>query len=96
VICLLNRRNRGFAVDLFVRVIRADTDLIGLPQRFAVLQGNATGLDEMQAEGGDEAAVSPDQFGLDGFRACKQRSPRRIRHRIVGPIASSIQIPDVD
>jgi hypothetical protein len=72
MICLLNRRRCRLAIDLCVRVVGDETDLVRLPQRSTVLRGNTAGLDEMKTEGGDKPAMSLDHLRFDGIIAGKQ------------------------
>jgi hypothetical protein len=91
-----DRRRGGAALDLRVGIIRDESDLVHLSERFTILFGDAAGLDQMKTECSDESAVRFDDFGLERLFDGQQRSARGVEHPAIGAISGAIQIGGIE
>ncbi len=91
-----DRRRGGAALDLRVGIIRDESDLVHLSQRFTILFGDVAGLDQVKTERSNESAMRLDDFGLERLFDGQQGCARGIEHRVTGAIAGAIQIGGIE
>ncbi len=95
-ICVAEGGCRRVAVDFLIGVIRDETNLVDLAERFAVLRRDNAWLYQVQTKSGDEAAVGLDALGLDGRVGGLQCGAGRVEHSVVGAIARAAKIAGVE
>lgn len=91
-----NRPGGMFLVHCLALVIGDETNLLCAIEGAAKFEGDPSGLHQVQAEGGNHAAVGAWDFGTRLNPAGKQGGPGRIEHGVVGAVAGAIQVASIE
>lgn len=83
-------------LDLIPSVVGYQADFFGSIERTANLYGNAPGLDQMEAEYGDEAAMGSGHFDFYRSAGQDQGGACRVEHGVIRAIAGAIDIARVE
>lgn len=83
-------------LNLTPSVVGYQADFFGSIERTTQFYGNASGLDQVEAECGDETAMGSDYFDFYRCAGQYQRGSRRIEHGVLHAIAGAIDITRVE
>ncbi len=83
-------------LDLIPSVVGYQADFFRSIERTTKFYGNASGLDQMEAECGDETAMGSGHFDFYRCTGHYQGGSRRIEHGVIRAIAGAIDIARVE